>query len=102
MDRQQRLQQLKQDILDRLMMKRPNPNRRYYLKTDWSAEAQGAVLLQDGWSKEEEAMMREVAGGSCEFDKTVVGLRLIPITFISMRQKLTSSQHLFVGKAATG
>jgi hypothetical protein len=73
------LQQLKRDILDGPMMKCPDPNRRYYLKTDWSAEAQGAVLLQAGCSKEEEdTMMREVAGGNCEFDKTVGGLRILP------------------------
>jgi hypothetical protein len=97
------LQQLKRDILDGPVMKRPDPNRRFYLKTDWSAEAQGAVLLQAGCSTEEEdAMMREVKGGKCEFDKTVNGLRLRPIAFISMRRKLTSSRHSFVGEAATG
>jgi hypothetical protein len=97
------LTKLKKDILDGPVMKRPDPNRRYYLKTDWSADAQGAVLLQAGCSKEEEdAMMREVAGGKCEFDKTVNGLRLRPISFISMRRRDTSSRHSFVGEASTG
>jgi hypothetical protein len=60
-------------------------------------------LLQAGCSKEEEgAMMREVKGGKCEFDKTVNGLRLRPISFISMRRQATLSRHSFVGKASTG
>jgi hypothetical protein len=47
------------------------------LKTDWSANAQGAVLLQVGCSEEEEAALNhELEGGGCEFKKTLGGLQL--------------------------
>jgi hypothetical protein len=56
-------------------LKRPDPNRRFYVKTDWSAWAQGAVLLQADVTEEaEEAMWREIHGGQCEFDKAIEGL----------------------------
>ena len=97
------MQTLKQEILDGPVIKRPDPNRRFYLKTDWSCDAQGAVLLQAGCSKkEEEAVHREILGGKCEFDKGLEGLRLRPIAFISQHRKEKSSRHSFVGEAATG
>jgi hypothetical protein len=99
----QLLNQLKKDILNGPVMRRPDPNRRYYLKTNWSAKVQGAVLLQAGCSKEEEdTMMREVAGGKWEFDKMVKGLRQRPISLISMPRQATSLRHSFVGKASMG
>ena len=78
------LRTLKEEITSSPVLTRPNPNRRFYLKTDWSAHAQGAVLLQAGCSEqEEEAMRREINGGTCEFKKTTGGLRLRPVAFIS-------------------
>jgi hypothetical protein len=97
------LDDLKQAILTGPVLKRPEPNRRFYLKTDWSAHAQGAVLLQAGCTKaEEEAVHRETKGGQCEFEKKLSGLRLRPVAFISQRRKEPSSRHSFVGEAATG
>jgi hypothetical protein len=97
------LDELKEAILDNPVLKRPVPNRRFYLKTDWSANAQGAVLLQAGCSEEEEAaLMREIEGGECEFEKSMSGLRLLPIAFISQRRPSPSSRHSFVGEASTG
>ncbi len=97
------LEELKQAILDTPVLKRPVPNRRFYLKTDWSCNAQGAVLLQAGCSEEEEAaLQRELNGGDCEFEKTMGGLRLLPIAFISQRRPTPSSRHSFVGEASTG
>jgi hypothetical protein len=62
------LKDLKQAILNNPVLQRPVPNRRFYLKTDWSALAQGAVLLQAGCSEEEEvAMMREIDGEECNW-----------------------------------
>ena len=37
---------MKESILKGLMLVRPNPARRFYLKTDWSKDVIGAVLLQ--------------------------------------------------------
>jgi hypothetical protein len=97
------LKKLKQAILDNPVLKRPVPNRRFYLKTNWSCNAQGAVLLQAGCSEEEEAALnREIDRGAFEFEKTMGGLRLRPIAFFSQRRPTPSSRHSFVGEASTG
>ena len=94
------LEELKQAILDNPVLKRPVPKRIFYLKTDWSCNAQGAVLLQAGWTeKEEAALNRELEGGACKFEMTMGGLQLRPIAFTEMTA--TPSCHLFVGKAST-
>jgi hypothetical protein len=99
----QLLEELKEAILSNPVLKRPVPNRRFYLKTDWSANAQGAVLLQAGCAEEDEAaMIREIEGGECEFEKTMSGLRLCPIGFLSQKRPTPSSRHSFVGEASTG
>jgi hypothetical protein len=44
----------------------------------------GSVLLQaETTTKAEEALLAEINGGKCEFDKTINGLRLRPLAFIS-------------------
>jgi hypothetical protein len=97
------LQELKDEILTGPVLKHPDPNRRMYLKTDWSSHAQGAVLLQAGCSEEEEEVVRkEIEGGKCEFEKTLSGLRLRPTAFISQRRQEPSSRHSYVGEASTG
>jgi hypothetical protein len=97
------LEELKQAMLDNPVLKRPVPNRRFYLKTNWSCNAQGAVLLQAGCSEEEEAALnREIDRGAFEFEKTMGGLRLRPIAFFSQRRPTPSSRHSFVGEASTG
>jgi hypothetical protein len=102
-DNDSQLEEMKQAILDGPVLKRPVPNRRFFLKTDWSANAQGAVLLQAGCSEEEEvASTREIDGGNCKFKKTIGGLRLLPIPFMSQRRETTSSRHTFVGEASAG
>lgn len=64
----------------------------------------GAVLLQaddsDGARKAEE---QERNGGRCKFDRTLDGLRLLPIAFISRKTQtsLEQSTHSYVGEAAT-
>ena len=45
-EHQQLLEELKKELLSGLLLARPNPNRRFYVKTDWSRLAMGAVLLQ--------------------------------------------------------
>jgi hypothetical protein len=60
------LEELKEAILDKPVLKIPVPNCRFYLKSDWSKDAQGAVLCQAGCSEaEEEALLREIEGGAC-------------------------------------
>ena len=98
------LQKLKDDIISGPMLARPDPARRFYIKTDWSKDGMGAVLLQAENSEEaRDAEDRERAGGKCEFDKSIDGLRLRPICFVSRAtaSPLEKSRHSFVGEAAT-
>ena len=98
------LAKLKKDILAGPVLARPNPNRRFYLKTDWSKEGMGAVLLQADDSDEARAAEKaEKDGGRCEFDRTIEGLRLRPIAFISRRTQtaIEKSAHSYVGEAGT-
>ncbi|CAJ1950404.1 unnamed protein product [Cylindrotheca closterium] len=78
------LDKLKQAIVTGPILKRPNPKRRFYLKTDWSNNAMGPVFLQADTTEEAgESMRKEIEGGKCEFDKSMSKLRLRPIAFIS-------------------
>ena len=96
------LDELKKAIPTNPVLKRPIPNRRFYLKTDWSANAQDAALLQVGYSEDEVALTRDLEGGECEFEKSMTGLRLLSIAFISQRWPLPSSRHSLSGEASTG
>ena len=90
-------------ILSSPILQRPNPDKRYYLKTDWCKAGMAAVLLQCDDSPEAlAAMQREDQGSPCEFEKTEHGLRLHPIKFISRRTTLKErSYHSYVGEAGT-
>jgi len=99
--------QLLNEIKEKPCLARPNINRRFYLKTDWSKHGKAAVLLQADLQEPAalEAEDREDQGGKCEFDKTVTNLqlRLLPVVFISQRNSKTEeSWHSFLGEAATG
>lgn len=95
------LEDLKDCILSYPILQRPDPNKRFYLKTDWCKDGMAAVLLQRDDSPEAAAAEeREAAGGPCEFDLTQSGLRLHPIKFISRRTtKDEHSWHSYVGEA---
>ncbi len=95
---------LKSELLEGPVLKRPNWNRRFYLKTDWSKEAMAAVVLQpDCDAQAEGGITRELEGGKCEFDLTLSGLRLRPIAFYSRRCTGTEKDyHSYVSEAATG
>ena len=43
---QRLLERLKTDILSGPTLSRPDPSRRFYIKTDWSKDGMGVVLLQ--------------------------------------------------------
>eukprot|EP00957_Ditylum_brightwellii_P061564 4671783-Ditylum_brightwellii.AAC.1 len=98
------LRQLKEDVIKGPMLARPDPTRRFYLKTDWSKNGMGAVLLQADDSPEARvAKQKEAGGGKCEFDKSAHGLRLRPIAFVSRKTqtRLEKSAHSYVGEAGT-
>jgi hypothetical protein len=98
------LRDLKKSILSTPVLRRPDPNLRYYLKTDWSHHAMGAALLQpDDSPQAKAAMADEIKGGLCQFDQTLSGLRLRPIAFISRRtSEPEKSYHSYVGEACAG
>jgi len=99
------LEDLKSSILSAPILRRPDPNQRFYLKTDWSKTAMGAALLQPNFedSKAAESVQKENKGEACEFDLTKSGLRLFPIAFISRRTtEPERSYHSYVGEACAG
>ena len=99
------LAELKQAITSEPILRRPNSNARFYLKTDWSKNAMGAALLQPNPDDDAAmlAMKDEIAGEACQFDQTKSGLRLHPIAFISRRTAgPEQSYHSYVGEACAG
>ena len=71
------LHKLKSLILSSPILARPDPDRRFYLKTDWSRYAMAAVLCQadeDDLSRNLEEL--ENQGGPCMFELTQKGIRL--------------------------
>jgi hypothetical protein len=55
------------------MLARPSDEKRFYLRTDWSSLGRGAMLTQPSDDPEAiKAMDREIMGGACEFDMTII------------------------------
>ena len=76
------MERLKKDILSGPTLARSDTSRRFYIKTDWTKDVMGAVLLQSDVSEEAiKPEAQEKAGRKCEFDKYLEDLR--PIYFIS-------------------
>jgi hypothetical protein len=95
---------LKSKLLEGSVLKCPNWNQRFYLKTNWSKEAMAAVVLQPECDAQAEGgIIRELEGSKCEFNLTLFGLRLQPIAFYSRRCTGTEKDYpSYVGEAATG
>ena len=67
-EHQQLLDDLKKELLSGLLLARPNHNRRFYVKTDWSKMAMGAILLQA--QDDDDSLLAEkleAQGGPCFF-----------------------------------
>ena len=99
------LDELKKELISGLLvMARPNPNRRFYVKTDWSRLAMGAVLMQArDDDKSELAESLEAQGGPCLFELQTNGIRLRPIACISRATSGTeTSYHSHTGEASVG
>lgn len=94
----QLLAKLKQALLDEPILKRPDFKQRFFLKTDWSRLAMGAVLCQAEDPGEATGDPKE-----CPYDKTLTGLRLQPVAFIAHRCKgRERDYHSYWGEAACG
>ena len=98
------LEALKSEILSGPVLARPDAERRFYVKTDWSKDGIGAVLLQASTDTEAiEAEASEAAGGHCLFDRTKKGLRLRPVAFLSRSTTdREHSYHSYIGEACAG
>ena len=96
---------MKDSIVSGPVLKRPNWDIPFTLKTDWSSMAKGVALCQEEDTPEVRvAKQKEAEGGpKAEFDKKISGLRLRPILFLSKRNSVAKrSQHSSVGELATG
>jgi hypothetical protein len=77
---------LKEEILEGPLLARVDSSKRFYLKTDWSKDGMGAVLLQAEDTPVSIAAERtEDDGGMFTFDRMKGGCRLGPIIFFSRR-----------------
>jgi hypothetical protein len=97
-------EEMKEAILSKPVLKRPDWNREFYVKTDWSSKAKGGALCQPECTPEaEEAIKNGKPGEDLGFDKTLGGLRLRPLQFISKVNTVAEqSHHSSVGEFATG
>jgi hypothetical protein len=99
------LDQLKGEVINGLVLARPDYNRGFYLKTDWSKHGMAAVLCQADHNCPESvaAEQAEGAGSPCLFDRAKTGPRLIPILFMArLCSAREADYHLYKGEAATG
>ena len=96
-------EELKNDILSKPVLQRPNPYRRFYIKTDWSKWSKAAVLLQADPNDEKANLAEEIEhqGGPCFFDLNKRGICLHPIAFISANNSIAEqSFHSYVGEVS--
>jgi len=100
----QLMKELINEIISGPVLKRADFDRTFYLKTDWSSKGMAMVLCQAECTPEaEEAMMRELKTGVCEFDKSYSGLRLRPVEFYScLCRGKEQDYHSAAGEFATG
>ena len=103
-EHQQLLDELKKELLSGLLLARPNHNRRFYVKTDWSKMAMGAILLQ---ARDDDdsvlAEKLEAQGGPCFFELQTYGIRLRAVSCISRANTLAEqSYHSHTGEASVG
>lgn len=70
-DAQDLLEGMKQELFSNSTLERPDWDRRFYLKTDWSKFAIGAVLCQDNPEDEVAFKAKQIGtvGSPCLFEK---------------------------------
>ena len=96
--------ELKQMITSSPVLARFDPSKPTFLKTDWSGEGMGWILMQpadDEESKRATAQLLET--GECVFDLSKNGARLRPVAFGSRAcSDMERLYHSFVGEVACG
>ena len=96
--------EVKQGVTSSFCLAQYDHNKPTVLKTDWSADSFGAILVQpDNGPASVAATERLADDGICEFDLTLKGARLRPVCFDSrMCMEQERHFHSFVGVAACG
>ena len=91
------------DLIKDPTLRRPDPDKRFYLRTDACKQGHGNALLQPGDDEASiAAMNEEIAGGECKFDLTLKkgALRLYPLGFSSRKCSTAESYlHSFMNEA---
>ena len=78
---QRLLEWLKKDILSGRTLAIPDPSIRSFIKIYWTKDVMGAVIMQEDVSAEAiKSEAQEKDGEKCEFDKSLEGMRLLPIS----------------------
>jgi hypothetical protein len=97
-------QKMKDDITCSPCLARADSSKPFFLKTDWSKDGLGTILMQpDDSEASREALRAMDSGEPCTFDKTLTGPRLRPIMFLSRKcTEIESHYHSMVGEAAAG
>ena len=83
---------------------RYDPTQPTFLKTDWSSEGMGWILMQPDHDVESQKATKQLlATGECLFDVSRTGARLRPVQFGSRACTSVESRfHSFVGEVACG
>jgi hypothetical protein len=97
-------EELKVGITSSPVLARFDPNKPTFLKTDWSAEGMGWILMQPADDEESVRATKLLKKtGECLFDLSKNGARLRPIAFGSRScTDIEKSFHSFVGETASG
>ena len=97
-------EELKRDVTSSPILTRFNPSQPVFLKTDWSAEGMGWILMQPAQDEDSQAAVDTLRQkGDCLFDLKVEGPRLQPVAYGSRSCTIAEKTfHSFVGEAACG
>ena len=97
-------EELKVGVTSSPILARFDPDKPTFLKTDWSAEGMGWILMQpadDAESQKASALLKKT--GECLFDLSMTGARLKPVFFGSRScNDIERKYHSFTGEGACG
>jgi hypothetical protein len=97
-------EELKKDVTSSPVLTRFDPSQPMFLKTDWSAEGMGCILMQPARDEDSQAAVATLKETEdCLFDLKAGGPRLQPIAYGSRSCTIAEKTfHSFVGEAACG
>ena len=94
---------IKLSVTSSPLLSRFDASKPTFLKTDWSSKGMGFILMQPANDDESTNAIKELhANGTCLFDLTPDGPRLLPVQFGSRScTTIESKLHSFLGEVAT-